>query len=223
MTDAHDWLPEYLPLVDALRETGADFHRRGWSLGTISNYSAVVNRDPLHLLITASGKDKGRLTRADFLLVGADGRSIEPAAPPLKPSAETPLHVVVAHHTGAGAILHTHSPWATVLSDLYFEQGHLVLEGFEMLKGLEGVSTHEDRIRVPIFENTEDIVALAGQIQTRLAEPFSCHGFLIRRHGLYTWGRTIEAARRHVEVLEFLFDVIGRYLSAGIRSTHGTG
>ena len=36
------------------------------------------------------------------------------------------------------------------------------------------------------------------------------HGFLLSRHGLYTWGRDLAEARRHIEIHEFLFEVVAR-------------
>ena len=114
----------------------------------------------------------------------------------------------------AGAVLHTHSVWATVLSDLYFQHGSLPIEGYEMLKGLSGIRTHEHRFELAIFENTQDIPALAAELRERVAgqAPGLTHGFLLRRHGLYTWGRDLAEARRHVEILEFLFEVLARRL-----------
>ena len=199
--------------VRRLQQIGAEFHGRGWSLGTSSNYSTVVNRQPLQLLLTASGKDKGRLGDEDFVLVDESGRNVEADA--LRPSAETLVHCVLARQTGVGAVLHTHSIWGTVLSDVFHVRGQLPIEGYEMLKGLAGVPTHDYRVEIEIFENTQDIPSLAANLEHRLddAERPLRHGFLIRRHGLYTWGSDLEEARRHVEVLEFLFEVVGRTLS----------
>jgi methylthioribulose-1-phosphate dehydratase len=199
--------------VDALRDVGAVFWREGWSRGTSSNYSAVLTRDPLLLALTASGKDKGRLVPNDFVVVDGDGRPLESAGK--KPSAETALHTVIARRPGVGCVLHTHSVWSTLLSDYYFNEGGFWIEGYEMLKGLDGVATHEHRQRVEIFDNTQDVPALARQVGRRLdaaALPLQ-HGFLIRRHGLYTWGRDVDEARRHVEIFEFLFEVVGRRLT----------
>jgi methylthioribulose-1-phosphate dehydratase len=199
--------------ADALREIGAAFWREGWSRGTSSNYSVVLRRDPLTLLLTASGKDKGRLGPTDFVVVNGDGRPVEPNAK--KPSAETALHVVLARRPGVGCVLHTHSVWGTVLSDLYHGDGGFWIEGYEMLKGLAGVPTHEHRQWVEIFPNSQDIPALSRRVQQRLMDPDDPlkHGFLIRRHGLYTWGRDLNEARRHVEIYEFLFEVLSRELS----------
>lgn len=198
------------PLIHELRECGQLFHSRGWSVGTSSNYSVVLGNDPVELIVTASGKDKGRLEPTDFVHVGADGQPIEPDQP--KSSAETMLHVVLAEQQEIGSILHTHSIWGTLLSDHFFEHGGFEIEGFEMLKGLEGICTHDQSHWIPIFENTQDIPVLAEQVRERLADPMEpmTHGFLIRRHGLYAWGKDVFAARRHIEVYEFLFECVAR-------------
>jgi methylthioribulose-1-phosphate dehydratase len=122
------------------------------------------------------------------------------------------LHVVLAELPDTGAVMHTHSIWATLLSDHHFAGGAVEISGHEMLKGLEGTSTHESTIRVPIFENTQDIPALAEQVRDVLSRPDGepVYGFLIRNHGLYTWGKDVFSARRHVEIFEFLFEVVGR-------------
>lgn len=196
--------------IDALREVGAMLWQRGWSVGTSSNYSVVAQRNPVELIVTASGMDKGRLTRDDFVRVGPDGTPTSAGQP--KSSAETMLHVMLARRADVGAVLHTHSIWGTLLSDLYGDAGGFEISGYEMLKGLEGVKTHEHTEYVPIFPNTQDIATLSRDVELRIfakdAPPV--HGFLIRKHGLYTWGRTLEEARRHIEIFEFLFECVGR-------------
>jgi methylthioribulose-1-phosphate dehydratase len=196
-----------------LIETGRDFHRRGWSLGTSSNYSVLLGREPLRLLITGSGYDKGRLTESQFVTVDSDGIRQDPAEP--KPSAETLLHTLLARKRGAGAVLHTHSVWGTLLSEVAVEAGYLELKGYEMLKGLSGVLTHESTVRIAVVPNTQDIAGLATRLESRLSagDPDLKHGFLMSGHGLYTWGASLAEARRHVEVLEFLFEVTGKRLS----------
>ena len=101
-----------------------------------------------------------------------------------------------------------------MLSDHFFEQGGVIIEGYEMLKGLRGVTTHEGRHWLPIFENTQDIPVLAEQVSAAFDDPNQplTHGYLIRRHGLYTWGRDLAEARRHVEIYEFLLECLGRSL-----------
>ena len=211
----------------ALRHIGDQFYRRSWSLGTSSNYSVLLTRQPYVLLITASGKDKGDLhTDQDFVLVDQDqsllpwpfvvwqqetDRTVErkPA-----PSAETGLHLMLTRRPGVGSVLHTHSVWGTLLSEEYGDQGGLWVEGYEMLKGLARVATHEHREWVPIFANSQDIGSLARIVERAIdsRQSTEIHGFLLRGHGLYTWGRDLNEARRHVEIFEFLFEVLGRRL-----------
>jgi methylthioribulose-1-phosphate dehydratase len=221
-TDLDDSVRRTLPThVEALRDVATLFYHWAWSLGTSSNYSVVLSREPLRLLLTASGKDKRRLTPGDFVVVDGDGRAVEPASG--KPSAETMLHVVLGKQPGVGSVLHTHSVWATLLSELHAAAGGFHLGGYEMLKGLAGVTTHDLRAWVEIFDNTQDIPDLARRVERRVtdsANPLR-HGFLIRGHGLYTWGRDLDEARRHIEIFEFLFEVAGRRLAIERNGTAG--
>ncbi|MBI2149293.1 MAG: methylthioribulose 1-phosphate dehydratase [Acidobacteria bacterium] len=191
-----------------LVELARDFHRRGWALGTSGNFSAVIEREPLRIAITASSVDKGRLTADQILEVDAAGGVVKAAAG--KPSAETRIHLAIVRAAGAGAVLHTHSVWSTILSDYHSGSGGFFIEGYEMLKGLDGVATHEHREWLPILENSQDMEMLAGQAGRVLQENPRIHGFLIRRHGLYTWGKDLAEAARHVEILEFLLESAGR-------------
>jgi methylthioribulose-1-phosphate dehydratase len=189
-----------------LAEIARQCHARGWAPGTSGNFSATVSRDPLRLVITTSGIDKGTLTAGDIVEIDQDGKVVAGSG---RPSAETSIHLAIVRARGTGAVLHTHSIWSTILSDAVAEDG-LAIEGYEMLKGLEGVASHDHREWLPILENTQDWAAEAPRVEGLLAEHRAAHGFLIRRHGLYTWGRDLAEAKRHVETLEFLFEVIGR-------------
>jgi len=194
--------------AEELVRLGIDFHRRGWMLGTSGNLSAVVARDPLRLAITASSIEKGRMSAGQILEIDGDGRMVRGAEG--KPSAETLLHLEVVRSAGAAAVMHTHSVWATVLSDYHHAKGGFYIEGYEMLKGLEGIQTHEHRVWLPIVENNQDMSALAVQARSLLATSPEIHGLLVRRHGMYTWGKDLAAAARHVEILEFLMEAVGR-------------
>jgi methylthioribulose-1-phosphate dehydratase len=205
--------PTTIQAIEGLREVGREFHGRGWSVGTSSNYSVVVSREPLELLVTASGKDKGKLADTDFVRVGRDGVPTVEGQP--KSSAETLLHTVLASQGDVGAVLHTHSVWGTLLSQVYAEEGGFEIHDYEMLKGLEGVSTHEHTEWVGVFDNTQDIPSLAAEISRHLQDPNRRwqHGFLIRQHGLYTWGQNLFEAKRHIEIFEFLFECLVRKIS----------
>lgn len=202
-------------LAGRIAELGRHAHHRGWVLGTSGNFSAVVSRQPLRLAITASGVDKGRLGPAQVLEIDGEGRAAGGSG---RPSAETSLHLAVVRARGAGAVLHTHSPWSTLLSDVHAGAGGMAIQGYEMLKGLDGVTTHEHREWLPIVENTQDWTAGAVEVEELLRKRPDAHGLLIRRHGLYTWGRDFDEAVRHLEVLEFLLEVVGRSGEEGERS-----
>jgi methylthioribulose-1-phosphate dehydratase len=194
--------------ADQLARIGRRFDERGWVLGTSGNLSVVVNRDPFRLAITCSGAPKGDLNADVIVEVDADGATVRPND--LKPSAETALHIQIARTRAAGAVLHTHSIWSTVLSARHLSAAGMEIEGYEMLKGLAGVSTHEHREWIPILENDQDIARLSGRVGQLLADHPACHAFLLHRHGLYTWGDTLPQAVRHVEIVEFLLEAVGR-------------
>jgi methylthioribulose-1-phosphate dehydratase len=190
-------------------EFGRAFCARNWILGRAGNFSAVVSRQPFELAITKSGVDRGGLTSSDFVHLDKSGQSLDAG---LSPSLETPIHWTIISETGADAVLQTHSVWSTVLADVYAAAGEFELKGFEVLKGLSGVVNSQHSEWVPIVENSEDYLALAGTILRVLKARPEIHAILVRRHGLYTWGATVEEAVRHVEIFELLFEVLVRQL-----------
>ena len=210
--------------ISASRELaalGRRFYERGWVLGTSGNFSAVVRRQPLRLAITASSLDKGKLRPSQILQIDQRGQPIGRTR--LRPSAETLLHLEIAKRRAAGAVLHTHSVWSTMLSDLHAARGGLEISGYEMLKGLSGITSHEHSELVPIIDNDQDMDRLARRVGETLDRRPDAHAILLRRHGLYTWGDTLADASRHVEILEFLFETLGRSSALGIREVdHGT-
>jgi methylthioribulose-1-phosphate dehydratase len=176
-------------------------------LGTSGNFSAVVSREPLRVAITSTGLDKDKLTAAQFLEIDDEVNVLRGDG---RPSAETLLHLAIVQNRNAGAVLHTHSVWSTVLSGTHAMHGGIALEGYEMLKGLEGVRTHKHREWVPILENSQNMVELAAVVSKTFQQAPDVHGFLLKGHGLYTWGRSLQEAKRHVEILEFLMEVLVR-------------
>jgi len=194
-------------IAEELACVGRGFYARGWVLGTSGNFSAVVSRDPLLLAITSSGIDKCVLAAEHVLLIDETADVLEGTG---RPSAETLLHLAIVRLRGAGAVLHTHSVWSNILSDAFAKDGGLKIAGYEMLKGLDGVSTHEHAEWLPIIENSQDMTRLAASVSEALSKHPQSHGFLLLRHGMYTWGRDLEEAKRHVEILEFLLEVRGR-------------
>jgi methylthioribulose-1-phosphate dehydratase len=200
-------MDRYTNLRHRLVAAGQDFYRRGWVMGTSGNFSAMAAARPFALLMTPSGAHKGRLKTSDLLLVDSKGRAKSGVR---KPSAETLLHLEIIRARGAAAVLHTHSVWSTILSERHAHAGGLAIEGYEMLKGLEGVKTHEHREWIPILANDQDMTRLAGRLREALESHPAAHAVLLAGHGMYTWGKSVDEAARHVEIAEFLLEVVGR-------------
>jgi len=205
---AIDWNAELLEQAETLCGAARECARRGWVPATAGNFSF---RDASgRIFITRSGLDKGAIQPANLLEIDPEGRVLAGEG---KPSAETALHgVLYRRFPGAGATFHVHTVWNTLLSDQFAVLGAVRLENYELLKALSGVSTHEHRELVPILENSQDYLALARELEAALDTYPRAHGVLLRRHGLYTWGESVAGARRHLEALEFLFEVESRRL-----------
>lgn len=193
-----------------LAETGRDFYDRGWARGACGNFSVLLARKPMRLCITAAGNEKGTLDETNFLELDDDAEILQGFG---RPSDESLLHLAIYRlKPKARCILYSQTVWGTLLSDRFFVDGSITLHGFELLKGLSGVTTHEHTERLPVVENSGDQVALSHVIENVLLESPEIHGIYIRRHGLFSWGETVEEARRNIEIFEFLFEVVGRNL-----------
>lgn len=186
-----------------------DIHRKGWATGTGGNFSVVASRDPLTLLMAPSGVDKGLIAPTDLIRVNAQGQVLDGNG---KASAETQLHLAIVAETGAGAVLHTHSVFNTLLSVVYAPQGAVAIAGYEMLKGLEGILTHDTTVQIPVLPNSQDLEQLSQEVRPLLRQE-APYGILLVGHGLYAWGNTLFQARRHLEILEFLFELTYRKLT----------
>jgi methylthioribulose-1-phosphate dehydratase len=183
--------------VSAVIEAGRRAAAKAWVPATSGNFSARIDENTI--AITRSGTDKGALSRADILVVDLD-------APDPRASAEAPLHYALYRSlSSANAILHVHSPAASVLSRTLAE-GMLRLEGWELQKALSGIRSHETAVDVPVFANDQDTARLAAAATRRFAEAGTrlAPGYLIAGHGLYAWGTSLEEAWRHTEALETL-------------------
>lgn len=192
----------YAVAADAIAEAGRFLYQQGWSPATSSNYSARI--DAKHIAITVSGRHKGQLGAGDVMVVDLSGHPVQSDC---RSSAETKLHTVLYElFPDVGAVLHTHSVKATVLSRLLEPGQPLVLEGYELQKAFTGIATHESVLTVPVFDNTQDIDSLAECTREWFREHPEQPGYLIRGHGLYTWGHTMADCLRHVEAFEFLFE-----------------
>jgi methylthioribulose-1-phosphate dehydratase len=202
--------------LDALCATAQWCYARDWVPATSGNFSAwATDSGSERIFITPSGLDKGQLTQEQLLEIDREGLPVTQNG---KPSAETGLHLVLyAARPAARAILHVHTVWNTLLSGHFAGQPHVSITGYEILKGLSGVTTHTHEERVPLLENTQDYPALEAEMKAALDDYPAAHGVLLTRHGLYTWGQSVAEARRHLEALEFLFEIEARRLMGEVR------
>jgi methylthioribulose-1-phosphate dehydratase len=199
--------PDARRAAHELAEAGAEFHRLGWVPASTGNFSARVAEDPLRVLITRKIVSKAALRTSDFVLVDQTGAVTNGAG---CPSAETAIHLAIMRSTGAGAVLHTHSIHDVLISERHAAAGGVSFSGFEVLKALKGVHSHKHREWVPILENAQDYRYFSAQVEANLTRYPESHGFLVRAHGLYSWGADIAEAQRHIEAFEFLEEVIVR-------------
>ncbi|MBU6477463.1 MAG: methylthioribulose 1-phosphate dehydratase [Xanthomonadaceae bacterium] len=183
-----------------IAQAGAELAARGWTPATSSNFSMRIDGDTA--AITISGRDKGALTPADVMAVVLDGQPLDPSQ---RPSAETALHLqIYRRKPDVGAVLHTHSHNQTVASRLFAPQGMLALRGWELQKAVTGYTTHESELDVPVFQNSQDMRDIESRVDAWIDADRPLHAYLIEGHGLYTWGRNMPEAKRHLEALEFL-------------------
>lgn len=193
---------ERIRIAQQLVDVSRNFAAKGWFPATSGNLSIKLSHDPLVFGVTASGKDKENLQTSDILFVDGDSKAVEPTL--LKPSAETLVHAEVYKRIGggAGSVLHVHTIYNNLLSEICAEAGKITFTGMELIKGLN-IWEEDAVIDIPIVENYADIPKLAAEIGKRL-DP-RVPGVLIRNHGIYAWGEDVFAAKRHVQAFEFMF------------------
>ncbi|PPB10823.1 methylthioribulose 1-phosphate dehydratase [Brevibacillus laterosporus] len=202
-----------------LDEVKLTFARRDWFPGTSGNLSIKISDVPLQFAVTASGKDKTKLSPEDYLIVDSNSSSVEPTN--LKPSAETLVHAVVYQSIpDAGACFHVHTIANNVISELYAQKQSFSIHGQELIKGL-GIWEENALLNVPIVENYADIPTLAAAIKEAIRPDVP--GVLIRNHGIYAWGRNDFEAKRHIEAFEFLFEYQLRLLQVSNLFSQASG
>lgn len=189
-----------LSAAKALADTARELAALGHTPATSSNFSQRL--DAGHALISISGRDKGRMTEADFMVVDPDGQAV---GSDHRPSAETQLHTqLYARDPAIGCVLHTHSRVQTVASRWFAAAGRIELSGYELLKAFRGCQSHDTRRVVPVLANQQHMPTLAAAVAPWFETEPPLFGYLIDGHGLYAWGADLAEARRHLDAFEFL-------------------
>lgn len=184
---------------ELLAETIRHYNLKGWSPATATNYSFKDTGGTIW--VSRSGVDKSHFSASDFITVDANGTATGEFSH-MKPSAETLIHCVIyALFPETKVILHSHSIYPILISAVLGPQ--ISFEGYEIQKGFDGQTTHENYIDIPIFENTQDMQKFK-EVMTEEAKRIQQHAFIIRKHGTYAWGKNILEAKRHLETLDYL-------------------
>lgn len=191
----------------AVAAVSRELHGRGWMPGTAGNISVRTGESAV---ITGSGLAKGELGPGDMVTVRvADDAAV---AGIRRPSAETAIHTAVYRATPAGAVVHVHSPAATVLATRVgtrHADTHLRISGYELIKGLAGGSAAE--ITVPVFANHAEVPRIGAEVERYLREnPDAPPVLAIAGHGITTWGADLAQARDRAECLEALCELVER-------------
>lgn len=191
-----------------LTEIKSAFAARGWFQATGGNLSLRIGDfrpDKFIFAITASGKDKSVHSPEDYLIVDQDGQTVEPTN--LKPSAETCIHSEIYRLTGARAIFHVHTVFNNLASAIYSNRGSIPVGKIELIKAL-GIWEQDAEIEIPILPNYADVPKIVPLIESRLQPKIP--GIVLDKHGIYAWGDSVFAAKRHLEAFEFMFEYVYR-------------
>lgn len=187
-----------------------NFYHLGWASGTGGGIS--VKEDGL-IYMAPSGVQKERLKPSDIFVLDAEGNPLEEPGEGLKLSQCAPLFLHAYRIRNAGAVLHSHSinaMAATLLFDRKFR-----IKDLEMQKGVEGYGAF-DTVEVPIIENTAYECDLADSLEAAIRENPKSHAVLVRRHGVYVWGKDWKQAKTHAECYDYLFQAAGRMKELGV-------
>ena len=184
---------------EELAQTIRTLHLKGWSPATSTNYS--FRDDAGQIWVSRSGVDKSNFLASDFITVDQDGNANGEFVG-VKPSAETLIHCVIYMlFPETKVILHSHGVYPIVATAN--SQSNIAFEGYEVQKGFAGQTTHDAKVEIPVFENTQDMTEFAETLRQN-ASRFNCHSFIMRKHGTYAWGTSLFEAKRHIETLDYL-------------------
>jgi len=185
------------------------FYDKGWVSGTGGGICGPT--DDGNLFLAPTGVHKERIKPDDFFVVKpSDGSVVMDAVDPsLKPSECNSIFCACARERNARSVMHSHALSSVRAADLAAGADHVAIAGFEMLKGIRGL-TNSDTHLVPVIRNTKRESELIDQVEAALKDPRFDGAFciLVADHGAYIWGEDVWEAKRHTEVYHWLFEGI---------------
>ena len=186
------------------------FYQLGWASGTGGGISI---RDGAYLYMAPSGVQKERLAPADIFVLDAKGAVAQDPGRGLKLSQCAPLFLHAYQIRNAGAVLHSHSLNAVEATMIFKDR--FQIRNMEMQKGIEGFGAMV-LLEVPIIENTAYECDLADSLAEAIRDNPKSHAVLVRRHGVYVWGRDWQQAKTHAECYDYLFAAAVRMKKLGL-------
>ena len=203
--------PQIANPASLIVELCQQFYAQGWVSGTGGGISI---RQDGRVYLAPSGVQKERIVESDLYVLDEAGTILEhPQQPELRPSACQPLFYNAFRLRDAGAVIHSHALPAMLVTLLYGEAFECTQ--LEMIKGIEGHGYY-DKLVVPIIENTAHECDLADSMAKAIADYPSSHAVLVRRHGVYIWGRDWVQAKTHAECYHYLFDAAVQMARLGV-------
>lgn len=188
-------------LKEKVCEANLELVKLGLVLFTWGNVSAIDRESGL-IVIKPSGVSYDTMTADDMVVVDLNGKTVEGK---YRPSSDTPTHIELYKAFDIGAVVHTHSKWATIWSQAgkaVPPLGTTHADGFyggipvtrpmteQEIKGEYEKET--GKVIIERFKNTD-----AGNIP----------GVLVSSHGPFTWGGTPKKAVENSAVLEYICEM----------------
>ena len=199
-------------------ELARQFYDLGWVTGT---GGGICIREGDQVVVAPSAVQKERLQPEDMFRLSLDGTVVErPEDPALRPSECSSLFLAAIRLRDAGAVIHSHSIHA-MLATLLFDREFVISE-IEMIKGIEGMSYHDELV-VPIIDNTSRECDLAESLEAAIVAYPRTQAVLVRRHGVYVWGRDWQHAKTQAECYDYLFRAAVEMRRLGIPATGSKG
>jgi methylthioribulose-1-phosphate dehydratase len=186
------------------------FYHLGWASGTGGGISL---KEGGRIYMAPSGVQKERLLPEDIFVLDEEGTIKEEPGRGIQLSQCAPLFMHAYRMRNAGAVLHSHSIHANLVTQLF--KKNFRIQGMEMQKGLEGYGAF-DSLEVPIIENTAHERDLADSLGQAIRDNPKTHAVLVRNHGVYVWGRDWKQAKTQAECYDYLFEAAGRMKQLGI-------
>ena len=115
----------------------------------------------------------------------------------------------------AGAVMHSHSQSAVLATLLDPSASEFRCTHLEMMKGIAGHGFYDTMV-VPVIENTARECELTDRMRAAIEAYPKTSAVLVRRHGVYVWGRTWIEAKTQAECYDYLFGAAVRMASMGI-------